>query len=230
MMSWVRMGGIQSWLRRAPILTWINDLERQTLDGKVVLVDADGKLLKRVNDQVNADDDSEVDEVFNETTSFMASTSSTVHKGSKSGSCVVNKNLYDKCKETYNEDPYDGVDFDDYGLTDAHMKFKAQLVRLFRLIEMEMSTVESLKFDLSNIETATKNFFDDNKIGEGGFGPVYKGVLANGTEIAVKRLSKSSGQGSHEFVTEVTLMAKLQHRNLVRLLGFCLEDEERILI
>nr|GEZ07486.1 cysteine-rich receptor-like protein kinase 10 [Tanacetum cinerariifolium] len=98
------------------------------------------------------------------------------------------------------------------------------------VVEMEMSTVESLKFDLSTIETATKNFFVDNKIGEGGFGPVYKGVLANGTEIAVKRLSKSSGQGSHEFVTEVTLMAKLQHRNLVRLLGFCLEDEERILI
>lgn len=98
------------------------------------------------------------------------------------------------------------------------------------VVEMEMSTVGSLKFDLSTIEAATNNFFDDNKIGEGGFGPVYKGVLANGTEVAVKRLSKSSGQGSHEFVTEVILMAKLQHRNLVRLLGFCLEDEERILI
>ncbi|PWA73002.1 Concanavalin A-like lectin/glucanase, subgroup [Artemisia annua] len=101
---------------------------------------------------------------------------------------------------------------------------------ILSVVEMEMSTVGSLKFDLSTIEAATNNFFEDNKIGEGGFGPVYKGVLANGTEVAVKRLSKSSGQGSHEFVTEVILMAKLQHRNLVRLLGFCLEDEERILI
>ncbi|WRX29328.1 Serine-threonine/tyrosine-protein kinase [Theobroma cacao] len=50
--------------------------------------------------------------------------------------------------------------------------------------------------------------------GEGGFGPVYKGTLANGQEIAVKRLSKSSGQGLNEFKTEVKLIAKLQHRNL----------------
>nr|XP_043619208.1 cysteine-rich receptor-like protein kinase 10 [Erigeron canadensis] len=96
--------------------------------------------------------------------------------------------------------------------------------------EMEISTVGSIQFDLRTIEAATKNFCIENKIGEGGFGPVYKGVLANGMEVAVKRLSKSSGQGSHEFVNEVILMAKLQHRNLVRMLGFCLEDDEKLLI
>ncbi|XP_024961891.1 cysteine-rich receptor-like protein kinase 10 [Cynara cardunculus var. scolymus] len=97
-------------------------------------------------------------------------------------------------------------------------------------VEMEMGSVGSLQFDLGTIEAATKNFFVENKIGEGGFGPVYKGVLVNGVEVAVKRLSKSSGQGSQEFVNEVILMAKLQHRNLVRLLGFCLDADEKLLI
>ncbi|KAJ4703236.1 Receptor-like protein kinase [Melia azedarach] len=63
-----------------------------------------------------------------------------------------------------------------------------------------------------------------------GFGAVYKGRLADGQEIAVKRLSKNSRQGDMEFKNEVILVAKLQHRNLVRLLGFCLEGTERLLI
>ncbi|KAL2524360.1 Cysteine-rich receptor-like protein kinase 10 [Abeliophyllum distichum] len=94
----------------------------------------------------------------------------------------------------------------------------------------EISTVESLQYDLNTIGLATNNFSPDNKIGEGGFGSVYKGTFPNGQEIAVKRLSKSSGQGAKEFKNEVVLVAKLQHRNLVRLLGFCLEGEEKILI
>ncbi|KAM7465170.1 hypothetical protein LguiB_012732 [Lonicera macranthoides] len=90
--------------------------------------------------------------------------------------------------------------------------------------------VQSLQFDLGTIQAATNNFSDENKIGEGGFGMVYKGTLTDGQEIAVKRLSKSSRQGAEEFKNEVVLVAKLQHRNLVRLLGFCLEGEEKILI
>nr|XP_027062938.1 putative receptor-like protein kinase At4g00960 [Coffea arabica] len=94
----------------------------------------------------------------------------------------------------------------------------------------EISTAESLQYSLSAIQTATNNFSVANEIGEGGFGRVYKGVLANGQEVAVKRLSRSSGQGAEEFKNEIVVVAKLQHRNLVRLLGFCLEGEEKILI
>ncbi|KAF5821856.1 putative protein kinase RLK-Pelle-DLSV family [Helianthus annuus] len=96
--------------------------------------------------------------------------------------------------------------------------------------ETEIMTEQSLQFELDTILEATNNFSIENKVGEGGFGVVYKGILPNGLEIAVKRLSKSSGQGSLEFKNEVVLLAKLQHRNLVRLLGFCLHAEEKILI
>ncbi|PHU20618.1 G-type lectin S-receptor-like serine/threonine-protein kinase [Capsicum chinense] len=85
-------------------------------------------------------------------------------------------------------------------------------------------------FQLSTITRATNNFSDNNKIGEGGFGPVYKGVLEEGQEIAVKRLSRTSTQGLDEFKNEVIYIAKLQHRNLVRLLGCCIQGEEKMLI
>nr|POE70704.1 cysteine-rich receptor-like protein kinase 25 [Quercus suber] len=95
---------------------------------------------------------------------------------------------------------------------------------------VDITNVESLQFDLDIIEAATNKFSEDNKIGEGGFGAVYKGTLPNGQHIAVKRLSVRSGQGAVEFKNEVVLVAKLQHRNLVRLLGFCLGGEEKILV
>ncbi|XP_015897056.2 uncharacterized protein LOC107430690 isoform X2 [Ziziphus jujuba] len=85
-------------------------------------------------------------------------------------------------------------------------------------------------FDLPTIVTATDNFSSGNKIGEGGFGPVYRGILENRQEIAVKRLSTCSGQGMSEFKNEVILIAKLQHRNLVKLLGCCIQGEERMLV
>ncbi|XP_022641393.1 cysteine-rich receptor-like protein kinase 10 isoform X2 [Vigna radiata var. radiata] len=93
-----------------------------------------------------------------------------------------------------------------------------------------LSDGDSLQFDLATIEAATNRFSDENKIGKGGFGVVYKGVLPDGQEIAVKRLSVTSLQGAVEFRNEAALVAKLQHRNLVRLLGFCLEGQEKILI
>ncbi|XP_031260592.1 cysteine-rich receptor-like protein kinase 25 isoform X1 [Pistacia vera] len=94
----------------------------------------------------------------------------------------------------------------------------------------EIKDTESLQFDFGTIQIATDNFSDDNKLGQGGFGVVYKGMLSNGQQVAVKRLSKNSKQGEVEFKNEVLLVAKLQHRNLVRLLGFCLEGKERILV
>nr|XP_043623859.1 G-type lectin S-receptor-like serine/threonine-protein kinase At1g11410 [Erigeron canadensis] len=85
-------------------------------------------------------------------------------------------------------------------------------------------------FEISTIVAATDNFSLLSKLGEGGFGSVYKGRLQNGQEVAVKRLSQSSGQGMQEFKNEVTLIGKLQHRNLVRLLGYCFHTEEKMLV
>ncbi|CAN1775120.1 G-type lectin S-receptor-like serine/threonine-protein kinase At4g27290 [Linum perenne] len=85
-------------------------------------------------------------------------------------------------------------------------------------------------FDLDTIVDATNNFSNSNKLGEGGFGPVYMGTLPEGQGIAVKRLSKSSGQGLNEFKNEVILFSKLQHRNLVKLLGCCICEDEKMLI
>ncbi|KAL4628677.1 hypothetical protein ACB092_05G257300 [Castanea dentata] len=87
-----------------------------------------------------------------------------------------------------------------------------------------------LIFDLSCIVAATDNFSPINKLGEGGFGSVFKGQLSNGQQVAVKRLSNSSGQGIEEFKNEVMLIAKLQHRNLVKLFGCCIQGEEKMLI
>ncbi|KAJ9705863.1 hypothetical protein PVL29_003794 [Vitis rotundifolia] len=92
---------------------------------------------------------------------------------------------------------------------------------------------KSKDFPLIGLELilkATQHFSYENKLGQGGFGPVYKGTLADGREIAVKRLSRTSGQGLEEFKNEVTLIARLQHRNLVRLLGCCSEGNESLLI
>ena len=120
----------------------------------------------------------------------------------------------------------------------------------------EVEALSSLKFEFRVIQAATSDFSEESKLGEGGFGPVYKvnkpvfyllrlqifdidlcflinnvkGKLQNGEEIAVKRLALSSGQGEEEFKNEVLLLSKLQHRNLVKLLGFCLKGEERLLI
>ncbi|XP_031473968.1 cysteine-rich receptor-like protein kinase 44 [Nymphaea colorata] len=83
---------------------------------------------------------------------------------------------------------------------------------------------------LKTVRAATHNFSELNKLGQGGFGPVYKGILPGGQEIAVKRLSQYSGQGIREFKNEVKLIGNLQHKNLVRLLGCCTEEEEVLLI
>ncbi|XP_072966495.1 G-type lectin S-receptor-like serine/threonine-protein kinase At1g11330 isoform X1 [Typha angustifolia] len=111
------------------------------------------------------------------------------------------------------------------------------------IVQKEFSDVSNVKDDAKDGEwgelpllnfdslvAATDNFTHMNFLGEGGFGPVYKGMLPEGKEVAVKRLSRNSGQGMEEFKNEVILIAKLQHRNLVRLLGCCIQGKEKILI
>jgi serine/threonine protein kinase len=112
----------------------------------------------------------------------------------------------------------------------------------------------AILFDLAVIANATDNFSINNKLGEGGFGPVYKvnnntassiifyyfqkytdnfifqGTLPEGKDIAVKRLSMNSRQGLNELKNEVILIAKLQHRNLVKLLGCCIQENENMLV
>ncbi|KAI6703903.1 hypothetical protein NL676_013039 [Syzygium grande] len=84
--------------------------------------------------------------------------------------------------------------------------------------------------DFGTVAAATSNFSSVNELGKGGFGSVYKGMMNDGKEIAVKRLSKYSRQGNEEFKNEVRLIAKLQHRNLVKILGCCIQEDEKLLI
>ncbi|GKV42309.1 hypothetical protein SLEP1_g49722 [Rubroshorea leprosula] len=93
---------------------------------------------------------------------------------------------------------------------------------------VELREVTLFKF--VELATSTNNFNTTNLLGQGGFGPVYRGTLQNGQEIAVKRLSRASGQGVDEFKNEVLVISSLQHRNLVKLLGCCVEGEEKILV
>ncbi|TYJ12964.1 hypothetical protein E1A91_A10G018200v1 [Gossypium mustelinum] len=102
---------------------------------------------------------------------------------------------------------------------------------LVLLLACWVSKRRAKKYDaVQGGNAATNKFSDANKLGEEGFGEVYKGILPDQQVIAVKRLSRGSGQGDEEFKNEAVLVAKLQHRNLVRLLGFCLEREEKILV
>ncbi|KAK9706481.1 hypothetical protein RND81_07G128500 [Saponaria officinalis] len=96
--------------------------------------------------------------------------------------------------------------------------------------ENNIGNSEFVQYDFATLKTATRNFSAENKLGEGGFGAVYKGTLVNGEQLAIKRLSGTSGQGIKEFMAEARLLAKLQHRNLVKLVGFCSEGDEKLLV
>ncbi|CAN6219107.1 unnamed protein product [Urochloa humidicola] len=93
----------------------------------------------------------------------------------------------------------------------------------------DFESIKSTLLSLASLRVATNNFDESNKLGEGGFGAVYKGDLS-GQEVAVKRMSKGSDQGLEELRNELVLVAKLHHKNLVRLEGFCLEEGERLLV
>ncbi|OIT34832.1 PREDICTED: probable LRR receptor-like serine/threonine-protein kinase At1g07650 isoform X1 [Nicotiana attenuata] len=101
-----------------------------------------------------------------------------------------------------------------------------------KLMEQELRGLDLQTgiFTFRQIKAATNNFDAANKLGEGGFGSVYKGTLADGTIIAVKQLSSKSRQGNREFVNEIGMMSGLRHPNLVRLYGCCVERNQLLLV
>ncbi|XP_028121637.1 G-type lectin S-receptor-like serine/threonine-protein kinase At1g61490 [Camellia sinensis] len=112
----------------------------------------------------------------------------------------------------------------------ANQRVKRENMRKdFKMVD-SMDTSELPIIDFDKILVATDNFSTTNKLGEGGFGPVYKGRLEDGQQVAVKKLSRHSGQGVDEFKNEIVLISKLQHRNLVSLLGCCIKGEEKLLV
>ncbi|KAG8635527.1 hypothetical protein MANES_16G044200v8 [Manihot esculenta] len=96
--------------------------------------------------------------------------------------------------------------------------------------DFERLDSQTASFTLRQIRAATNNFDPANKIGEGGFGPVYKGLLSDGTIIAVKQLSSKSSQGNREFLNEIGMISCLQHPNLVKLHGCCIEGNQLLLV
>ncbi|KAL6180375.1 hypothetical protein ACLB2K_047039 [Fragaria x ananassa] len=110
----------------------------------------------------------------------------------------------------------------------------SSLIKIYRddlreyLGQHDLSELKIYHFD--SILIATNSFSITNKLGQGGFGPVYKGILPEGKEIAVKRLSSSSGQGVEEFKNEMLLISNLQHKNLVRIMGCCIKEDEKLLV
>ncbi|XP_017980503.1 PREDICTED: G-type lectin S-receptor-like serine/threonine-protein kinase At4g27290 [Theobroma cacao] len=116
------------------------------------------------------------------------------------------------------------------GMTIVAFLLYVRMKKLRKVGEKEKEELDLPIFDFATIAKATNDFSSNNQLGQGGFGPVYKGTLIEGQEIAVKTLSKNSRQGPEEFKNEVTLIAKLQHRNLVKLFGCCIRRDERMLI
>ncbi|KAM3198067.1 hypothetical protein ACQJBY_073264 [Aegilops geniculata] len=110
------------------------------------------------------------------------------------------------------------------------LKRQRKVSRGAHSLEWQGKNLDFSLFEFEELLEATNNFSEESKLGQGSFGAVYKGQLADRSEIAVKRLASHSGQGFIEFKNEVQLIAKLQHTNLVRLLGCCSQEEEKILV
>ncbi|KAJ9135977.1 hypothetical protein P3X46_033095 [Hevea brasiliensis] len=98
------------------------------------------------------------------------------------------------------------------------------------IVDLKGLDLQTDSFTLRQLRAATNNFDSANKIGEGGFGSVYKGELLDGTIIAVKQLSSKSKQGNCEFVNEIGMISGLQHKNLVKLYGCCIEGNQLLLV
>nr|APU94833.1 leucine-rich repeat receptor-like protein kinase [Pohlia nutans] len=104
-------------------------------------------------------------------------------------------------------------------------KYMDTLVKRF-----EESDVRAKRYEYSELRAATKNFSEERKLGQGAYGAVYKGMLTNNTQVAVKQLFMKTQQASEDFLNEILLITNLQHRNLVALKGYCLHGKEMLLV
>ncbi|KAF7825395.1 putative LRR receptor-like serine/threonine-protein kinase [Senna tora] len=109
-----------------------------------------------------------------------------------------------------------------------HIKYRYKLSRNPSNISIKIDGVKAFTF--KELSLATDNFSGTTKVGQGGYGKVYKGILSDETIVAIKRVDEGSLQGQKEFLTEIELLSRLHHRNLVSLIGYCDEEGEQILV
>lgn len=101
----------------------------------------------------------------------------------------------------------------------------------FSAVSKAFIKIDGVKdFTYGEMALATNDFDSSTQVGQGGYGKVYRGILTDGTVVAIKRAQENSLQGEKEFLTEIELLSRLHHRNLVSLLGYCDEEGEQVLI
>jgi len=111
------------------------------------------------------------------------------------------------------------------------LKYKKNTLTLREIQkEFEKQQVQPTIYSYSVLKLATRDFHQDNKLGEGGFGVVYKGILLDGTNLAVKLLTTKSHRGIDDFLNEVVSITGVRHKNLVKLKGCCLHRTQRLLV
>lgn len=116
--------------------------------------------------------------------------------------------------------PYIGLEYCGFLTFDLH---------LYAVTKAYMKIEGVKEFGFHEMALATNNFHDSMVVGQGGYGKVYKGILADNTTIAIKRALEGSLQGEKEFLTEIQLLSRLHHRNLVALIGYCDEEGEQVI-
>ncbi|KAL9337121.1 hypothetical protein Peur_071609 [Populus x canadensis] len=111
-----------------------------------------------------------------------------------------------------------------------HKRFYRQVFKKKSTQKLPFKTESVQEFSFLVLEMATNGFDSSMQVGQGGYGKVYRGVLADGTIVAIKRAHERSLQGQREFFTEIELLSRLHHRNLVPLVGYCVEQGEQMLV
>jgi len=130
----------------------------------------------------------------------------------------------------YRSDPYDPPSDPQPGYSLAAAA-AAGARKIPRLLQNSPSVGNSRSwFTYNELNIATDGFVASNLLGEGGFGRVYRGHLPNGQVVAVKQLTVGGGQGDREFRAEVEIISRIHHRHLVSLVGYCIADNQRLLV